>query len=95
MLAVLSLRPSGVPLQHSLLACRGSLRAIGVIQHPTLQRILHVGAFCVVDVVLPLSRTAPVSMFCFTRPDCYALVKGDNTTDAWGVAERQGVHNAV
>jgi len=68
-----------MPLQHSLLACSSSLR-IRVVRHPTLRRILHVEACCAVGAVLRLPRGAPVSMFCFARPDRYALVKGDNTT---------------
>jgi len=40
-----------------------------------------VEVFYVVGVVLGLSRGAPVSMFCFARPDRDTLVKRDNTTD--------------
>jgi len=54
-LAVLSLWPSGcVLLQHSLLAHRGSLRAISVIRHPTLRHFIHVEAFCAVGAVPPI-----------------------------------------
>ena len=81
-LAVLSLWPSRVPLQHSLLACRCSPRAIRVIRHPTLRRILHVQSFCAVGAVLRLSLGAPVPVLCFDRPNRYTLVKGGNITSA-------------
>jgi len=85
-LAVLSLWPSG-PLQHSLLANRGSLRAISVIRHPTLRHFLHVEAFCAVGVVL--SILVPLSLvFCFARSDRYALVKGLLITEHRGEAGR-------
>ena len=68
-LAVLSLWPSEcVPLQHSFLACHGSLQAVRVIQHPTLRRIFHVETLCAINAVLPFSRDAPVTMLSFTRP---------------------------
>ena len=62
-LAALALWPSGcVPLlQHSLLALRGSLRAIRVIRHPALRLILHVKASCAVGAALPLFRGVQVS----------------------------------
>ena len=86
MLAVLSLWPSG-PLQHSLLAHRGSLRAISMIRHPTLRHFLHVEAFCAVGVVL--SILVPLSLvFCFARSDRYALVKGLLITEHRGEAGR-------
>jgi len=69
------------PLAFSSHTCRGSLQAIIVIRHPTLRRILRVEAFCEVGAVLPLSCGAPVFMSCFARPDGYAFVKGDNTTE--------------
>ena len=71
-LAVLALWPSGP--QNSLLACHSNLRAIRVIRHPTLQRILHVEAFCAIGAVLPLSRVAPVSTFCFTPPPIFGML---------------------
>ena len=52
-----------------------------MIRHPTLRRILRVEAFCAVGAVLPPSCGAPVFMSCLARPDRYALVKGDNTTE--------------
>ena len=73
-----------VPLQHSLLACRGSLWAISVVRHPPLRRILCVVDFYAVGAVLPLPRGAPVCAFCFARPDRCALVKRDNiTAERW------------
>jgi len=69
-----------MPLQHSLLACHGSLRAIHEIQHPTLWRISNVEAFCDVSAMLPLSRCALQLLQCFVSgPDCDALVKGQLT----------------
>jgi len=73
--------PLCVFLKHSLLGRHSSLWAIRVVRHPTLRRILDMEAFCAVGAVLPLPCGAPVSMFCFARPDRYALVKGDNTTE--------------
>ena len=93
-LAALSLWPSGcVPLEHSLLACCGSLQAIRVIRHPTLRRILHVEALCDLGAVLPLSRGAPVSVLCFARP--LRLCERRQYYQARSVAERQGGHEVV
>ena len=77
---VLFLWPSGfcVPPQHPLLARRGSLRAIRVIQHPTLRRILHVEAFGEVGVMSPLPRGVHV-LFRSTRP--LRSCKWRNTTN--------------
>jgi hypothetical protein len=72
-----------VPLQHSLLARRGSLRATRVIRHPTLRSILHVEAFCAVGAVLPVSRGAPISPF---RPTV-TLLKKETILQ---IAERRG-----
>ena len=73
-LVALSLWPSVcVPLQHSVLARCGSLRAMSVIRHPTVRRILRVESVYAVGAVLPLSRVAPVSMFGFARSDRCAL----------------------
>jgi len=69
-LAALSLWPCSVrcvPLQHSLLARRGSLRAIRVIRYP-LRHILHVEPFCAVGTVLPPGDPVYGVLFRATRP---------------------------
>ena len=82
----LSLWPSRVPLQHSLLAHSGCLQAIRVIQHPTLQRILLLEAFCAVGAVLLLPRGGPLSVqFHFTR--LIRSCERRNTTDL-GASQR-------
>ena len=55
--------PICVPLQRSLLARRGSLLAIHVVQHPTLRHVLHMEAFCAVGMGA-------------STLDRYALIKG-------------------